>query len=100
MTFRSNDLGIFFAAFGVTVEYGTGTAKGVFDQPEVVRLADHGFGGVEATNPTLKLPFNAFDPMPQTRDALLVDGRGYTVNTRTTDGDGAIVVYTLKGPTS
>jgi hypothetical protein len=100
MTFRSNDLAFMFAAFGVTVEYGFSSAKGIFDQPEVIRLADHGFGGVEATNPSIKLPFNAFDPMPSNLDSLIVDGRTYTVLDHTADGDGAIITFMLKGPTS
>jgi hypothetical protein len=100
MTFRSNDLAFLFSAFGVTVEYGTGAAQGLFDQPQVIRLADHGFGGVEADNPTVKLPFNAFDPMPSNLDTLIVDGRTYSVIDHTTDGDAAIITYALKGPIS
>jgi len=100
MMFRSSDLAMMFSAFGVDVQYGSATAKGIFDQPEVIRLADHGFGGVEAANPAIKLPFNAFAPMPANTEVLVVDGETYTVIDHTADGDGAIVTYALKGPIS
>jgi hypothetical protein len=100
MIFRSNDLAFMFAAFGVQVQFGGYIAQGIFDQPEVIRLADRGFGGVEAANPALKLPFNAFNPMPANKDTLAVGGDTYSVIEHTTDGDGAIVTYALKGPIS
>jgi hypothetical protein len=100
MIFRSNDLGVMFAGFGVPVQFNGSIAQGIFDQPEVIRLADRGFGGVEAANPAIKLPYNAFNPMPASRDTLVVDGQTYTVIEHTTDGDGAIITYALKGPIS
>jgi hypothetical protein len=96
--FRPNDLTAFFGAFGVTVQVGTATAKGIFDKPSQTRLADHGFGGIDADLPSLRLPSNAFALMPSVMDTLIVDGRTYTVADRHTDGDGAIFTYSLKGP--
>jgi hypothetical protein len=100
MTFRSDDLSIFFGAFGVAVDFNGSTAQGLLDQPEQIRLADHGFGGIEAERPVLKLAFNAFSPMPAVTDAITVDGQVYTIAERTSSGDNAIAAYALKGPIS
>lgn len=96
--FRSSDLAVMFAAFGVAVQFGGSSAMGIFDQPTTVRLDAHGFGGIETDQPSLKLPANAFNPMPKSQDNLTVDGVEYAVMSRTAADDAAIMVYALKGP--
>lgn len=98
MIFRSNDLALLFADFGVTVQFGGSTALGIFDQPEAIHLADQGFGGIQMVRPSLKLRYNAFNPMPENRQAIEVDGQSYTIAEHTTESDGAIITYSLKGP--
>jgi hypothetical protein len=94
--FRSDDLPIFFDAFGVVVQFNGTSANGILDSGNQIVLADHGFGGIEADKPTIKIPGNAFNPMPTTGDNLTVDGDEYTVASFTNDTDGAIWSYALK----
>jgi len=96
--FGDSDLGVFFdpRTFAVPVQFSGTTAYGNLDQVQAVHLADSGFGGFQALLPTLQLPYNAFSPMPNTRDLLNVDGQNYTVTERTVASDGAILTYSLK----
>jgi hypothetical protein len=94
--FGDADLPTFFGDFGVPVTFQGVTVKGNFDRPEQIKLADQGFGGVETGFPAVRLPYNAFRPMPCTGDAVNVDGTDYTVAEITAESDGAIVCLDLK----
>lgn len=98
--FGDNDLGVFFGDFGVTVQFGGSSAQGILDQPEMIKLADRGFGGFNTVVPTIRLPYNAFSPMPEETDTLVVNGQNYTVTEQTAESDGGVIVYSLKGPIS
>ena len=69
---------------------------GIFDRPVQMKLMGEGIGGAEVALPELRLPFNAFDPMPSARDTVTVDGVDYTVYPPTTEDDGAFLCYELK----
>jgi hypothetical protein len=94
--FGDADLPTFFADFGVPVIFGSNTALGNFDRPQLIKLADQGFGGVETEFPLVHLAYNAFSPMPDAGDAVNVDGTAYTVAERTTESDGGVVCLALK----
>jgi hypothetical protein len=94
--FGDVDLPVFFADFGVLVTFGSNTVKGIFNRPVQIKLADQGFGGVETSFPSVELPYNAFDPMPDSRDAINVNGTDYTVSAPTAVSDGAVICYDLK----
>jgi hypothetical protein len=97
--FGDSDLAVFFdpTTFGEAfVQFGGSSANGILDQPMAIRLADRGFGGFNASMPSLQLPYNAFSPMPRERDTLSVNGQNYTVTEQTTEGDGAIIRFSLK----
>jgi len=96
MAFGDADLTVFTADFGVPVEFGGGTVSALFDQPTETKLADAGFGGFEVTVPAIRIPYNAFSPMPAEGDTLTVDGTDYTVAEKFADCDGSFVRYTLK----
>lgn len=98
MAFGDNDLGVFFGDFGVPVQFGGQTVNGILDEPQAVHLGDQGWGGISAVAPTLRLPSNAFTPMPEEMDMIVVNWRNYEVTEVTGDGDGAISVFHLKGP--
>lgn len=98
--FGDNDLGVFFGDFGVPVQFGGATVAGILDQPEKITLADRGFGGFDTTVPTLKLPYNAFSPMPTELDSITINGQNYSITEQTAESDGAVIVYSLKGPTA
>jgi len=69
---------------------------GLLDTPMAVALQDGGVGGVDMESLELRLPFNAFRPMPAARDAITVDGTDYTVYPPTAEDDGAFLCYQLK----
>jgi hypothetical protein len=69
---------------------------GIFDRPVQIKLMGEGIGGGEVAAPELRLPFNAFNPMPTSRDTLTVNGTDYTVYPPTTEDDGAFLCYELK----
>ena len=100
--FGDNDLGVFFADFGkaTPVVFGGVSVPGIFNQPQKIMLADRGFGGFDATVPTVSLPYNAFKPMPVETDTINVAGHNYTITEQTAESDGAVIIYSLKGPTS
>lgn len=68
---------------------------GLFDRPIQMKLGDAGIAGVESASPELRLPFDTFDPMPQSGDVITVDGVQYEVNQPTAEDDGAFLVYEL-----
>lgn len=95
--FGDADLPAFFADMGVPVLFGSQPAqKGLFDQPAQIKLADEGFGGVETGMPEVRLPYNAFSPMPTEKDVITVNGTQYTVSEVTAEGDGAVACLYLK----
>lgn len=96
MAFGDGDLPAFFGDFGVDVTFNGSTALGLMDNPIVIKLADRGFGGFETQMPTVRLPYNAFAPMPVETDQVAVDGVFYTVSEPTAEGDGKIICYALK----
>ena len=102
MPFAPGDLRAFCRAMGVPVVFGTVSSYpdgqpvlGLLDTPMQIKLGESGIGGVEATIPELRLPFNAFTPMPGSGDTLLVAGTAYTVNEPTAEDDGAFLLYEL-----
>jgi hypothetical protein len=97
MAFGDEDLGVFFDEFSVAVAFGGNNAKGNFDRPLEIKLGSHGFGGVETELPAVRLPYNAFSPMPTNDDTITVDGTVYTVAEVTAEGDGSVVCIELKG---
>lgn len=97
--FGDADLPSFFADFGVDVVFRGVTVKGNFDRPVQIKLADQGYGGVETGFPAVRLPYNAFSPMPTEGDAVNVDGTAYTVAEVTAESDGAVVCLELKAAT-
>jgi hypothetical protein len=97
--FGDADLPTFFADFGVVVTFGSNSTQGNLDRPVQIKLADQGFGGVETELPVVHLAYNAFSPMPDSGDAVNVDGTAYTVAERTTESDGAVVCLALKAVT-
>jgi hypothetical protein len=90
------DLPTFFADFGVPVNFQGVASKGNFDRPVDVKLSEQGFGGAIIATPAVRLPYNAFRPMPKSRDLVTVDGTDYTVSEPTSEADGAVVCYELK----
>lgn len=97
MAFGDADLGVFFADMGVAVTFGGSTVQGLFDKPTQIKLSDQGFGGVETGFPAVRLPYNAFSPMPINGQSITVDGTVYTVAEVTAESDGKIVCLELKG---
>jgi hypothetical protein len=94
--FGDADLPTFFADFGVAVFFEGSTATGILDRPVQTKLADQGFGGVGVAFPAVRLPYNAFSPMPDEGDQVNVDGKDYTVAEITSESDGAVVCLDLK----
>lgn len=96
MAFGDDDLGVFTADFGVAVQFNGSNAIGIFDKPIKTGLADQGFGGITSDRPTIKLPYNAFNPMPQPRDPITVDYVAYSIADEDAASDGAFITYPLK----
>lgn len=94
--FGASDLPAIFADWGDSVVFGGVTASGALDEPVEIVVADQGFGGIESSMPSVRIPFNAFDPMPEADDAITVNGTEYLVGKVTAIGDGAIVQIQLK----
>jgi hypothetical protein len=97
MPLGAADLGVFFSGdFTVPVVFAGVTAQGIYDGPIKSGLEVQGFGGMEITQPELRLPFNAFSPMPVQRQAITVNGVAYTVSDPTAESDGLVLCYALK----
>ena len=91
------DLGVPVTFAGVSVYPDTGEpVKGLLDQPTQNRGGDQGFGGIDITVPELRLPFNAFSPMPRNKQAITVDGVAYTIADTSSEDDGAFLCFGLK----
>jgi hypothetical protein len=101
--FGQRDLRAFFRPMGVPVAFGGvstypddgSPVMGLLDTPLQIKLQDVGIGGAQVELPELRLPFNAFSPMPASRDTVTVDGTDYTVSAPTAEDDGAILCYQL-----
>ncbi len=96
MAFGDSDLPAFFADMGVEVTFHGATAMGLLENPIQIKLADRGFGGFETQMPQVRLPHNAFTPMPAETDQISVDGVAYSVSEPSAEGDGKIICYSLK----
>lgn len=96
MAFGDSDLPAFFADMGVEVTFNGTTAMGLLDNPTEIKLAAQGFGGFETQMPAIRLPYNAFTPMPVERDEIDIDGLAYIVSEPAAEGDGKIICYSLK----
>lgn len=68
---------------------------GNFDRPVQYDLGGGG-GGAENAKPELRLPFNAFDPMPANGDHIEVDGVEYKTSHPREEDDGGFFVYELR----
>ncbi len=108
MPFGAGDLRTLCRAMGVAVSFAGVSSypegepvQGLLDTPQQIKLAEGGIGGVEALVPELRLPFNAFAPMPASGDTVTVTdlqtrvATTYTVNEPTAEDDGAFLVYEL-----
>jgi hypothetical protein len=90
--FGDADLPTFFADFGVAVVFQGNTALGNFDRPADVKA----WGDAVVSIPAVRMPYNAFRPMPRSGDAVNVDGKDYTISEPTAEADGAVVCFELK----
>ena len=89
-------LGVPVEFMGVSTYPDDGTPIcGVFDRPSSIGFGESGTAGIEQTDARLTLPFNAFDTMPQSGDAISVDGKQYTCNQPYGEDDGMMLVYDL-----
>jgi hypothetical protein len=94
--FGDSDLGVFVGE-GEVVQFGAQpSAKGIFNKPIATKLADAGFGGFSVNVPTIELPYNAFSPMPEQGQTIIVAGTSYTIADEAADIDGAFVRFPLK----
>lgn len=91
-----SDLPALFADWGDTAAFNGTTVACAFDEPMEIVVADAGFGGIESAQPCIRVPFNAWNPMPEEDDAITVNGTNYTVAKRTALGDGAVMQLSLK----
>jgi hypothetical protein len=94
--FGDSDLPTFFGDMGVAVKFSGNNGMGLFDRPIAIKLADMGYGGIEAQAPMVRIAYNAFPNKPRTGDTIFVDGTQYTIASVETEGDGAVVAYELK----
>lgn len=100
--FGARDLRALFStgtrvSFQGVSNYGDGSpVLGLFDRPVAMKLMESGIGGVETATPELRLPFNAFETMPEDGDEIQVNGTVYAVSQPTTEDDGAILCYQLQ----
>ena len=71
---------------------------GLFDRPQSMGLQEQGAGGVVAPASELRLPYNAFDPMPDDGDTVTVAGYDYLCGAPTAEDDGGFLCYALEQP--
>lgn len=96
MAFGDADLAIFTADMGVPVVFGGINVNGLLNKPIATKLADEGFGGISMQQTTIELPYNAFNPMPEQGQTIVVAGISYTIADEAADVDGAFLRYPLK----
>ena len=68
---------------------------GLFSRPSSIGFGESGTAGIEQTDTTVTLPYNAFETMPQSGDPITVDGKLYTCNQPYGEEDGMMLVYAL-----
>ncbi len=73
---------------------------GLFERPSSFGLEQGGVGGVENIAPQLRLPFDAFSPMPQSGDTVTVADPDlgtftFQVSPPTREEDGLVWMYEL-----
>lgn len=85
-----------FADFGTSVTFNGAQATGILDTYTDLYMHGGGPGGQESSEIVLRIPYNAFSPMPQPRDVITVAGKNYTVKSLPTNRDAAIVELRLK----
>jgi IPT/TIG domain len=90
------DIGVYCADFGATVVFGGATAQGIFDEPVNTGLSGQGFSGIPTTQPELRLPYNAFSPMPVLNQSITVDGVAFTVSYSSLQWNGLMYYYRLQ----
>lgn len=108
MIFGGRDLRALCRQMGTPVSFaGVSTyrdgepVRGLVDSPVQIKLLDQGIGGVETDLPELRLPYNAFSPMPRRGDQVTVTDcetgtqTTYEVNAPTAEDDGAFLAYSL-----
>ena len=83
-----------FAGVGA---YADGTPiRGLFDRTGAFGLMQSGVGGTEVAHPELRVPFNAFDPMPKRGQTITIDGTDFKCEAPLPEDDGAFLCYQLK----
>ena len=85
-----------FADFGVPVFFNGTQAAGILDTYTDTFSHGGGPGAFGSVEYVLRLPFNAFSPMPVSLDAITVDGTDFTVRDAPKNQDAAIVELRLK----
>lgn len=93
--FGDDDLAVFFGD-GVPVTFAGNTVTGLFDEPSQDQMLGGHVGGVDAVQRVLLLPFNAFNPLPEPKQAITVDGANFTIFSKRPLDDGRIVQFELK----
>ena len=93
-------MGVPVSFAGVSTYSDDGSAIcGLFDRPQSIELGERGSAGMQAAAPTISLPIDAFDPMPNSGDTLTVTERGvatdYTTGVPTASDDGGLQIYDL-----
>lgn len=96
MAFGDNDIGVFFADFNDAVVFGgQDPVNGTLDSPSEMFSHD-GPAGIEEQQKLLTLPTAALNPLPLSKQAIVVNGQNYTVRDRQFLDDGRLVRLTLK----
>ena len=106
MPYGRADLRVFCRDMGVPVSFmglskypDTGEPiKALRDQSFETKLGDQGFGAIDVQVIEIRLPFDAFKPMPEPEDTIAVEGRQYVVADIGEEDDGAFTVYKLRKP--
>ena len=94
--FGDADLGIFFADMGETVAFNGAQAKGLLDVETDLYSHGSGPGGVERQTYLLRIPWNAFTPLPIPGDAITVGTSSYVVSALPVQKDAQIYEMNLK----
>lgn len=93
-------MGVPVAFAGVSTYADDGSAIcGLLDRPGKVALRGSGTAGLESAAPELRLPCDAFTPMPTGGDVVTITDRGvttsYELGVPEPEDDGAFLVYAL-----
>ena len=94
-----NGVAVAFAGVSTYPDDGTPVC-GLFDRTVTDDLSFGGGAGVTASHPELRLPYNAFAPMPGDNDSITVIDDGvstpYLTGAPTAEDDGAFLAYQLR----